>query len=187
MSKHKTQPTPTPTPTPNSPKAAVSAHAGEAAHDETAARVLRQFRQVFNSVKTHLQQMERQTGVGGAQVWALSIIHEQPGLGVNDVARALDVRQPTASNLVKSLLRLGCIELRKEGPDRRAVQLYVTPQGRRILRLTPGPFSGVLTGALSRLPRATLKRLDADLQTVIDGLGGDQVAKADERVPLGGL
>jgi DNA-binding MarR family transcriptional regulator len=172
-------------PTPLLAAGAPHSVAGGTPRDETAARVLRQFRQVFNCVKTHLQQMERQTGVGGAQVWALSVIREQPGIGVNDVARALDIRQPTASNLVKSLLGQGCIELRKEGADRRAVQLYLTPAGRRVLRLTPGPFSGVLTGALSRLPRTTLNRLDADLQAVIDSLGADAASEQDPRRPLG--
>jgi len=39
-----------------------------------ATRVLRQFRVVFNAVKTHFRQVEREAGVGGAQLWALSVI-----------------------------------------------------------------------------------------------------------------
>ena len=50
--------------------------------DEPAARVLRQFRQVFNAVKTHFRQVEKTVGLGGAQVWALSVIRDIPGIGI---------------------------------------------------------------------------------------------------------
>ena len=40
-----------------------------------ATEVLRKFRQVFNAVKNHFQQLEKKVGIGGAQVWALSLMH----------------------------------------------------------------------------------------------------------------
>jgi len=138
---------------------------------EPAQRVLRQFRLVFNSVKTHFQQMERHAGIGGAQVWAMSIIRDQPGVGVNSLAKAMDVRQPTASNLVKALADQGLIEVRKEGVDRRAVQLYLRPGGAEVLLRAPGPFSGVLPQALAGLESSTLLRLEQDLGTLIRALG----------------
>ena len=149
---------------------------------EPAVRVLRQFRQVFNAVKSHFQQMEKSAGVGGAQVWALSIIREQPGIGVNDVAQAMDVRQPTASNLVRSLAELGCIEVRKDAPDKRAVQLYLKAAGARVLRRAPGPFTGVLPDALAALPPATLQRFEEDLAQLLKALNADEQAA---RIPLG--
>lgn len=71
-----------------------------------AARVLRRFRLVFNAVKTHFQQVEKRTGLGGAQLWALSIIRQRPDIGVGDLANAMDIHQSTASNLVRALLRV---------------------------------------------------------------------------------
>ena len=153
-----------------------------AAPPDPAARVLRQFRLVFNSVKTHFQQVEKQAGLGGAQVWALSIIRDSPGVGVNDLANAMDVRQPTASNLVKALVEQGHVEVRKEGPDRRAVQLYVLASGARVLRRAPGPFSGVLPEALAALDADTLARLERDLTQLIAALGADERAAG---IPLG--
>jgi DNA-binding MarR family transcriptional regulator len=152
------------------------------APSDASLRVLRQFRLVFNSVKTHFQQVEKRSGVGGAQVWALSIIHERPGVGVNELAVAMDVRQPTASNLVKALVEQGHIEVRKEGPDRRAVQLYLLPAGAGVLQRTPGPFNGVLPQALAALDGATLQRLEHDLTVLIHALETDEHAAG---IPLG--
>jgi DNA-binding MarR family transcriptional regulator len=141
---------------------------------ESAVRVLRQFRLVFNTVKTHFQQMEKRAGLGGAQVWALSVVRDRPGIGVNDLARALDVRQPTASNLVKALAEQDMIEARKDERDGRAVMLHLRPAGSRVLRRAPGPFTGVLPEALATLDPATLERLEQDLAVLIKVLGADE-------------
>jgi DNA-binding MarR family transcriptional regulator len=143
---------------------------------EPAQRVLRQFRQVFNAVKTHFQTVEKRSGIGGAQLWALSVIAECPGRGVNDLAQAMDIRQSTASNLVKGLAEKGLVNASRDGPDRRAVQLTVLPPGRRILAQAPGPFAGVLPGALARLDPQILRRLEQDLAALIDTLGVDERA-----------
>jgi DNA-binding MarR family transcriptional regulator len=144
--------------------------------DPGAARVLRRFRLVFNAVKTHFQQVEKKAGLGGAQVWALSIVRAHPGIGVGGLARAMDVHQSTASNLVKTLVERGMVEAVKDGADRRAVRLRVLPAGTRLLRRIPGPFAGVLPDALAQLDRRTLARLDRDLAALIDVLQADERA-----------
>lgn len=150
--------------------------------DEAAAvRVLRQFRIVFNTVKSHFRQVERDTGVGGAQLWALSEIRATPGIGVNDLARALDVHQSTASNLVKSLLERGLVVADRSGRDRRIVLLSLLPAGEAVLESAPAPFAGVLPGALAGLDLATLDRLETDLASVISLLRADP---ASAKVPL---
>jgi DNA-binding MarR family transcriptional regulator len=146
------------------------------AQAQAAARVLRRFRLVFNAVKTHFQQVEKQAGVGGAQLWALSVVAATPGIGVNALARAMDVHQTTASNLVKSLVTAGLIAAEKNAPDRRAVQLKLLPAGAKVMRKAPGPFTGVLPEALAGLDAATLERLDQDLALLITALQADERA-----------
>ncbi len=148
---------------------------------EPAVRVLRRFRLVFNAVKTHFKQVEKKAGVGGAQLWALSVIRAHPGIGVNNLAAAMDVHQTTASNLVKALLTAEMIAAEKNGPDRRAVQLRILPPGTRVLRKAPGPFTGVLPEALATLDAETLERIDQDLALLIAALHADERAA---RIPL---
>ena len=147
-----------------------------------ATRVLRRFRLVFNAVKAHFREVEKKAGLAGAQLWALSVIRDAPGVGVNGLARAMDVHQSTASNLVKSLLERELVAARKDGNDRRTVQLHVTTAGSRLLRRAPGPFTGVLPEALAALEARTLARLDKDLGAVIAALGADE---QDAGIPMG--
>lgn len=157
--------------TPPIPKATV-----DIAHSDAAVQVLRHFRSVFNAVKTHFQQVEKRAGIGGAQVWALSTIRAQSGIGMNDLATALDIHQTTASNLVKSLLKLELVKVEKKGADKRAVQLYILPAGRALLKKVPGPFSGVLPKALAELGPKTLQRLERDLSQLLVLLNADDRA-----------
>ena len=141
-----------------------------------ATRVLRQFRVIVNAVKVHFRQVEKSTGRGGAQVWALSVIHTQPEISVNQLAQAMDIHQSTASNMVKTLIQQELIAAKKHASDRRSVRLTILAKGRKVLKTAPTPFSGVLPDALSGLDTRTLRRLEKDLGTLIAALHADERA-----------
>ena len=147
-------------------------------------RVLRQFRVVFNAVKTHFRNVEKAAGIGGSQLWALSVIAQRPGIGVNELARELDIHQTTASNLVKALVTQGLVEQDKSGSDRRTVSMTLSAAGEVRLKQAPLPFSGVLPDALAALDAATLARMERDLGALILAL---EAGNAGADTPLADL
>jgi len=149
--------------------------------DAPSLRVLRQFRQIFNAVKTHFRQVESQAGLGGAHLWALGLVREHHGIGISELARRMDVHQSTASNLVRSLADKGLVATGRHGADRRSVQVSMLPAGVRALRASPGPFEGVLPSALKSLEPELLDRLQSDLAVLIRAL---QVEGTDGQTPL---
>ena len=150
----------------------------------TAAQVLRQFRQVFSAVRTHFHQLEKVAGVGGAQIWALSEIRQVPGLGMNGLARAMDVHQSTASNLVRQLVQRGLVRTEKSILDRRGVCLYLEPTAEALLLKVPGPHQGLLPQALDRLSSQALLQLSQGLGELVGQLAVDDAAA---RTPLANL
>ncbi len=148
----------------------------QTASPEQAALVLRQFRVVFNAVRSHFQQVEKRVGLGGAQVWALSVVKQQPGVGVNELARAMDIHQSTASNLVRQLVKSGLIRSTKSTVDRRGVLLHIEPAGELLLQGAPGPYEGVLPEALQQLSPETLSQLQQNLGQLILLLQADEQA-----------
>lgn len=144
-------------------------------------RVLRQFRIVFNAVRSHFRNVEKAAGIGGAQVWALSVIDGSRGIGINELARSLDVHQSTASNLVKGLVAQGLVEQKKSDIDRRAVVLMLSASGKAVLHKAPMPFAGVLPDALASMDEETLARLEADLASLIFAL---EAGNAGANTPL---
>lgn len=147
-------------------------------------RVLAQFRQVFSAVRTNFHKLEEKVGVSGAQLWALSVIRDQGGLGINDLAARLNVRQPTASNLVKTLLKRGMVEVSRNEMDKRNVQLSITAAGSLAISRAPGPVNGVLPYALAELPPEVLAQLEQHLSLLVIKLRADEQAA---RVPLSEL
>lgn len=147
---------------------------GDAIANKSAMRVLRQFRRIFNAVKAHFQQLEKTSGLGGAQVWALSVIEDFPNIRVTELAAVMDIRQSTASNLIRSLIERELIQSQRNPSDRRVVQLAILPAGKRLLKVVPRPLSGILPVALSTLDQATLGRLEEDLAKVLVLLSVDE-------------
>lgn len=137
-------------------------------------RVLRQFRIIFNAVRGHFRQVERIAGIGGAQLWALSIIDSNAGCGVTELSLAMDIHQSTASNLVRNLVKGGLIHASKDARDKRAVVLHATAAGKAILASAPAPFSGLLPAALASLDPAILLRLETDLSMLIAAIDADE-------------
>lgn len=147
-------------------------------------QVLRQFRLVFGEVRHHFQEVEKQVGIGGAQLWALSEIAREPGLGVTDLALQMDIHQSTASNLVRHLLRKGLVMSERSATDRRNVLLTPTDAGMALLASAPGPHEGVLPGALQQLPPCALRQLHDNLAQLLQVLQPNQTAA---KVPLAEL
>lgn len=128
---------------------------------------------VFGAVRSHFQRVEQAVGLGGAQVWALSVVAAKPGIGVGQLAAALNVRQPTASNMVKQLTGRGLLNAQKAAHDKRSVQLFLTADGASLLAQAPGPAAGVLPHALASLPPETLQRMETDLHTLLAHMAPD--------------
>jgi DNA-binding MarR family transcriptional regulator len=142
----------------------------------TPAKVLRRFRVIFNAIRTHFRLIEKQVGLGGAQVWALSIIKGKPGIGMLGIAADMQIHQSTASNLIKTLLRKELITMEKAPEDRRNVRLEIRPAGLKLLTKVSVPFEGVLPVALGNLSAETLMRMDQDLDQLIALLKADETA-----------
>jgi DNA-binding MarR family transcriptional regulator len=151
---------------------------------QAATLVLRKLRLVFNTIKGHFRDVEKKAGIAGAQVWALSVIRDRPGLGVSELAKAMDIHQSTASNLLKPLIDNGMVARARAAADKRALHLKVTARGLAVLKKAPAPVTGVLPDALSKLDLETLLRLNEDLAGLIAVLDAHADRRA-ARTPLG--
>ena len=134
---------------------------------DPAREALQHFRVIFKSVKKHFHWVEQQTGVNGAQLWALAAVVKKPGLKVTELAAALAIHQSTASNLVDKLVKQGLLRRERGAEDQRIVHLYSSPEGIKLIKRAPKPLEGVLPDALSRLTASDLAELNLLLASVV--------------------
>ena len=143
---------------------------------------LMKFRLIINSVKRHYQWVEKQSGIKGAQLWALWELYRTPGLRVSELGKVMAIQQPTASNLVDKLVKSKLIVRRRSTADQREVRLFVTNTGRKLIKQAPKPSRGLLPEALYGLPQNKLEQLNELLKNVLEGMG--PIDKKSMKKPL---
>jgi len=145
-------------------------------------KALRAFRIIFRSVRRHYQLIEKRAGISGAQIWALSLLIDHPGMTVSGLADAMATHQSTASNLIEKLATLGLIERTKSAADLRVTFLQATAAGRERLKRVSGPLPGLLPDAITRLDPALLGHLNQGLEGVLKLLAEEESDAA--QIPL---
>lgn len=129
--------------------------------------VLQRFRVLIRTAQRHSQWIERQSGVTGAQLWALQELSEAPGLRVGELANRMALHQSTASNMIDRLETGGSIRKERTSADQRVVRLYLTEAGAALLARAPSPARGVLPEALRLLEQDDLAKLQAELDRLL--------------------
>jgi DNA-binding MarR family transcriptional regulator len=89
-----------------------------------------------------------------SQVDVLRLLHQEPGLRVQDLAAALGLAPNTASTLVQALVRRGLVERTIDADDRRVARLELTEAARRRLARWRDVRAQVLGQAVALLPEA---------------------------------
>ena len=106
------------------------------------------------------------TGVGPAQLSALSVLVFGGPLSLNALARAEQVRPPTMSRIVDALEAQGLARRRANPQDRRALLIEATNKGADILKLGRKRRVRFLAHHLRQLSPAELKQIEAALAAI---------------------
>ena len=124
--------------------------AGNAGPDDTADRL--------HSVAIHLlrglRRADRESGLSGPRLSALSVIVFKAPVTLTDLAAAEQVRVPTMSRLVRTLEASGLVVRRTDPADGRVVLFRATPKGVRLLQAGRARRVASLADALALVPQA---------------------------------
>ena len=119
-----------------------------------------------------LRARDRRSGIGPAQLSALSVLVFGGSRSLGELADAEEVRPPTMSRMVAGLQRSGLVR-RHATEDGRRVRLEATAKGKKILWEARKRRVESLAQALALLPETELQRLGeftSVLQQVIRNL-----------------
>jgi DNA-binding MarR family transcriptional regulator len=108
-------------------------------------------REVIRAFNVATKKLERRFGLSGAQLEALEILRDNPGLSASDLACRTAIDQSTASVVVKRLADAELVERRKHDNDRRRTQLTLTARGEAALQSAPPSIPARLRDAFMRM------------------------------------
>jgi MarR family transcriptional regulator, organic hydroperoxide resistance regulator len=129
--------------------------------------VLQRFRILIRTAQRHSHWIEKQSGVTGAQLWAMQELQDSPGLRVGELAKRMALHQSTASNMIDKLESAGLLGKQRQVSDNRVVRLHLTEAGGKLLAGAPSPARGILPEALRLMDEAALGRLQVDLDELL--------------------
>ena len=127
----------------------------------------------LHSAAIHLLRRVRKadttSGVGPAQLSALSVLVFGGTRTLGELARAEQVRPPTMTRIVAGLQRAGLVRGERDAKDRRVVRVRATPKGVQVMQAGRRRRIELLAARLRRLnPRA--RALLGQAADILEGL-----------------
>jgi len=129
---------------------------------------LQKLREIIKTAQEQLQLTSETAGISGSQAWALAEIARSPGLIVSELGKAMAIHPSTTSNMLDKMQKRGLIRRERIDADQRMVRLFVTTAGEKVLAQLPGPATGLLPDALSRLSMEQLDAVNAALSLILE-------------------
>ena len=133
-------------------------------------KVTQHLRILFRAVQAHSKFVERTCGLSSAKLWMLYEIYTNPGLKVSQLAAALTIHPSTCSNMLDKLEAKNLLVRDRSKTDQRAVHLFLTGEGEKLLAQAPQPVQGELSRALDKLPAEQLFQLENGLDGLVHTL-----------------
>lgn len=152
--------------------------AAEPGRRAAALAALQKLREIIKTAQEQLQLTSETAGISGSQAWALAEIARSPGLIVSELGKAMAIHPSTTSNMLDKMQRRGLIRRERIDADQRVVRLFVTTAGEKVLAQLPGPATGLLPDALSRLSVEQLDAVNAALALILQKMDRREASAA---------
>lgn len=134
-------------------------------------RALLATRELIDYMRARYRELEQLTGAPISMHRALVVIAARPGITASQLAASLGMKRPAVSHVLKGLAKRAWVERVRTTSDQRSVQLFVAPDGQRIIQNTGGKASGRLQRAMQRLSDAEIDGLAIAMTALISHLG----------------
>jgi DNA-binding MarR family transcriptional regulator len=145
--------------------------------DELNKLLLISLRKIIRTVDQHSSFLVKSYGLTIPQLLILQESLVPEGTTVSKLARAVNLSQPTVTDIVDRLLERGYLKRSPSGQDRRSKILTVTRQGVLLLEKSPSLFPPAFSQALQSLEEwekthilATLQRMAGMMNSVTQPL-----------------
>jgi DNA-binding MarR family transcriptional regulator len=145
-------------------------------------------RRIIRELRLSTREVERKTGISGAQLEVLALLATNPGASLRELADATFTDPSSVSVVVRRLVALKLVSRKTSAGDARRAELRLTAAGRRLVSKRPEPPEARLLGALQGMTTAEVSVLSRGLGAMARAIeaGGEERAAApvlDESPP----
>lgn len=98
-------------------------------------------------------------GLTSSQQTILSLLKKKDGLSLSEIGKSVFLDKAAITGLADRLEKDGFVERRRDSPDRRVIQLFLSEKGRRLIRKTDSIVTAVDHRIINFLPESELSKL----------------------------
>lgn len=131
------------------------------------AQIVQSFRRIFKAIQQYSEEVLKEFGVTGPQLWLLKTLRQEGGTSVSELSQKMFLHISTVSGIIDRLEAKGYVTRKREEPDRRVVMVYLTHAGKRIVDKAPEPSQGKLLYSLQNLSEKEVLEMHEALQKIV--------------------
>lgn len=140
--------------------------------------IVQGLRRIVRALHSFSQDVYRQYGLTGPQLWALKTLQREGRMSAGQLARALAVHQSSISILVDRLERRGLVSRVRARGDGRFVLIELTKRGLALSAMAPEPAQGRLLHGLQAMSRTDVTHIRRAVDRLVQLMeAGDTTAR----------
>ena len=141
---------------------------------EIVSDIIDDIRRTFQVLTEQSRTIERETGLTGAQLWAVKMLSSRAPMKVSELARSMYLHPATMVGLLDRLESKGLIKRTRSLTDRRVVHIDLTEQGRFVVGKSPEVAQSLLANSLETLTEQQLTNISDGLGIVVKIIGAQE-------------
>ncbi|TAK07276.1 MAG: MarR family transcriptional regulator [Candidatus Manganitrophaceae bacterium] len=139
------------------------------------AEIVQSFRRIFKAIQQYSEEVLKEFGVTGPQLWLLKTLRREGGTSVGELSQKMYLHISTVSGIIDRLEAKGYVSRKRAEPDRRIVMVHLTGDGKRIVDQAPEPSQGKLLHSLQNLSEKEVLEMLAALQKIVRLMEVEQI------------
>ncbi|HTR19872.1 MAG TPA: MarR family transcriptional regulator [Gemmatimonadales bacterium] len=142
------------------------------------AQIVQGLRRIVKALHAYSQDVYKNYGLTGPQLWALKTLRRAGPLSTGDLAVALAVHQSSVSILLDRLEQRGLVRRRRASRDRRVVRIELTRRGAALAAVAPEPAQGRLLHGLRAMATRDVRQIRRSVERLVVAMeAGDTEAR----------
>lgn len=134
---------------------------------EAIVEIMQDFRRIFKAIQQYSEQVLKEFGVTGPQLWALRVIYSEGRLPMGELSDKMYLHMSTVSGIVDRLEKKGYVERKRDSTDRRVVKISLTKKGKRLVQRAPAAAQGRLLHGLESLSKPRVLNIRSSFEKVV--------------------
>jgi len=143
--------------------------------DTAISETMQSLRRIFKAIQVYSQEISREFGITGPQLWALKTIWQQEGLSLSELGKGMYLHPSTITGLVDRLEKKGFVLRERDRGDRRVIKIRLTSQGAALAKKGPNPIQGKMVHGLRKLKREELHSIFNSMRKLVGIMEAENV------------